>query len=692
MSGTQRSKQFEEYIEAWIYSENKLIDPKTKEHIEPSLYYKSKYVQLYKKAFHYLKNTKQMPTNSIKTLLPKHHILFGNIDILYCRSLSTKEKNIYMTKAFDSEAIKLYTFIYENLGKHNNDNIDIESIELFQIDGMNKNEKIVLHYLVYHYAATIQKYIELASKIFSISYLEFHKYVKLIKYQIDIVDLVEYSMMEYKLQDIFIKAFQDENSYGCQLIKEISCTNCLFGYDLVMPHIIHNKMNNSNLYSYLKELLYIYDYKNFYSTPFQNLANKKFEEIEDPLEVIIMKKIGVKNIDLKTLESPKRIFKNDKEYETYVYKYKTLQDDYESEYQTWRKVNKLDEKQSPNTQSVTTTPPKRPVLTLPNKSMVTVLRKEQSSALPQSLSSYIPDEKYTKIRETIADNKKVMDMYRELIDVGLLKLTNNHKKYNLELLDKDRAYFENNVLDNDNVRNANRCVANHDNLTKEDFDHPDYLLAKLQLMFKLHKRDENGKVVFTYCFYAPAFYNYLVNQINSNIVIKHPVTNQMTIKNPITKEPVDDEDIQQLMQIMKVIDSSIERPVYMKPIHDINLVMNYSEFEHNGNQFFKVLIQRRIGDVMITVHQLCTILADVDARESHSSDITSDIFIDIVFDLFYNGRLLKNYMPPYKDQNNEFIKPMIHFNRYKTPEQWGKPTREEQLEMFVHYLDEIRLI
>jgi hypothetical protein len=95
---------------------------------------------------------------------------------------------------------------------------------------------------------------------------------------------------------------------------------------------------------------------------------------------------------------------------------------------------------------------------------------------------------------------------------------------------------------------------------------------------------------------------------------------------------------------------------------------------------------------MITVHELCTILADVGTDESHSSDITSNTFIDIIFELFNNGRLLKTYMPPYKDQNNEFIQPMIHFNRYKTPEQWNKPTREEQLKMFEHYLDEIRHI
>jgi hypothetical protein len=690
---SQRSKQFEEYIESWIYSKNQLIDPDTLEHIEPSLNYKSKYVQLYKKAFNYLLKTKQMSVKSIQNILPKHHIIFGNIDILYYCSLSTKEKRAYMMQSYDSQdLIKLYTFVYENLGKHNSIDIGIENIEFFQIDGFNKNEKLVLYYLIYHYATTIQKYIELASKIFSISYLEFHKYVKIIKHQIDIINLVEYCMKEYKLSEHFVTAFQDENSYGCKLIEEMNCANCLFGYSLIMPHIIHNKMNNGSLYLYFKELLYIYDYKHFYSTPFRNLANKQFKEIEDPLEVIIMKKIGVKNIDLETLESPKRIFNNDKEYETYLDKYNTLREQYESEYQTWRKINEVDKKQQNDSLRTTTTPPRRPTLTLPNKSVVTVLRKEQSSTLPQQLSSYIPDEKYTQIRKTIADNKKLMDMYRELIDVGLLKLTNNHKKYNLELLDKDRAYFENNVLDNDNVRNANRCVANHDNLTSEDFDHPDYLLAKLQLMFKLHKRDENGKVIYTYCFYAPAFYNYLVNQITRNNVVKHPVTKQMTIKNPITSEPVDDEDIDNLMQIMKVIDSSIERPVYIKPIHDEMLYIYSSEELYNGHEFFNVFIMRRIGDVNITVRKLCTILADVEIQESGSSDITSNIFIDIVYELFNSGRLLKTYMPPYKDKNNEFIKPMIHFNNYATPEQWDKPTREEQLKMFVHYLEEIRRI
>jgi hypothetical protein len=700
MSSTLRSQKFEEYIETWINSKNKLIDPQALEPIEPSIHHNSKYARLYKMAFNYLLKTKKMSETSIQKMLPKHHIIFGNIDILYYWMFSKNKRDMYMSRDLASaNSIYLCNFIYKNLGKHND--IDVENIPFFDdITKWNKNEKLVIYYLIYHYAGAIHKYIELASKMFNVSYLEFYKDVKTIKQQIDIDGIVHFCMNEYKLGDIFVTAFEKEDSYGAKLIQDMhSNVHLLFDYNLIIPHIVHNKMKNGNLYEYLKELLSIYDYQNHpYKSPFKNLANKQFKEIEDPLEVLIRDKIGVQNIDLKTLESPKRIFKNDAEYESYLNDYNTLQFEYERTYESWFNKNEHLKSKLPPGMSGTlqsTTPPKRPMLTLPNKEIVPILRKEQSVALPRSLASYIPDKTYNETKKTLAENKKTLDMYKDFINMNLLTLTDDKdtKKYEKGLFDKDRAYFQTNLFGNDDKkRDVHRCITNTDNLTSDNFDDQDYLLSKLQLMFRLHKRDENGNILFTYCFYAPVFYNYLVNQINAKNVIKHPITKIETIKNPITKEPVDEEDIHQLMNIMQMLKPSIERPIYIKPIHDIYLSMDHTKNTYKGHLFVDVFIKRNVGCVSIDVYKLCTILADVEVEESGSNDTTSEIFLDIVYNLFNIGRLLHTYMPPYKDENNEVVELMIHFNNYQNVEQWDKPTREDQLKMFIHYLDEIRRI
>lgn len=74
-----------------------------------------------------------------------------------------------------------------------------------------------------------------------------------------------------------------------------------------------------------------------------------------------------------------------------------------------------------------------------------------------------------------------------------------------------------------------------------------------------------------------------------------------------------------------------------------------------------------------------------------------------IYKLFNEGRLLYNYVPPYKikipDSENEYtyIKPDIHFNRISSIDNWLRKsnrdqtllTKNEFIERFKHYAQEI---
>ena len=68
--------------------------------------------------------------------------------------------------------------------------------------------------------------------------------------------------------------------------------------------------------------------------------------------------------------------------------------------------------------------------------------------------------------------------------------------------------------------------------------------------------------------------------------------------------------------------------------------------------------------------------------------MTSSTYVKKIYDLFNNGMLMHRYVPPYYVGRGEYVKLMIHFNRYQTAEDWDKP-RREQIRMFKHYMEEI---
>ena len=77
---------------------------------------------------------------------------------------------------------------------------------------------------------------------------------------------------------------------------------------------------------------------------------------------------------------------------------------------------------------------------------------------------------------------------------------------------------------------------------------------------------------------------------------------------------------------------------------------------------------------------------------TESTDLTSST---MKFKIFKDGRLLNKYVPPYFDDNG-YMKLMIHFNRYKTTNNWVFDrsmwkliNKDDFIKMFKHYAEEI---
>jgi hypothetical protein len=433
------------------------------------------------------------------------------------------------------------------------------------------------------------------------------------------------------------------------------------------------KSNNiiDKLEDYLVEIYDTYNYQDVPDkSPFLNIGVEPFVEIEDPL-IGLLQKIGIENMDLATLEIPKRIFANDREYGTYITQYNNLKRKYKKEIKSWR------EQQN-------TPKPERPTLELPNNSVINVVVNQ--------FPHYVKDKKYNSIVKTLNDNKHIIDMYKQLIDEGILDLLQKADQpvpANIEessLIQKDRRYFRDKVLYNDADSDMKRCISNTDGISQDDFDDDKYMLAKLQLMFQLHTKNEDGDIIRTDCFYAPSFYNHVVQRVNEQLPISNPVTN---INIPETEL---EEVIEDLMKVMSVIVPGIERPRFISPVYDSNYIIKHKEFTYEGHQYYGIDTMKKIGDIYLPMYHICTILADVeDSSETGSTDMTSSTFLEHIYKLFNNGVLMNTYVPPYyfgDPDDRYYIKVGIHFNRYYNAESWNKP-RKEQIRLFKHYMQEL---
>jgi hypothetical protein len=350
-------------------------------------------------------------------------------------------------------------------------------------------------------------------------------------------------------------------------------------------------------------------------------------------------------------------------------------------------------------------PPEKPTITLPWGTVHTIGR--------QLDPMHIKDEVVAKFREEYAKAQPIIDDYNMIKNMSYKELKyhvgesfSSAEKQLIEgndLLSMTKEQIANNVL-YDYSDLADKCSENIDILTNEELDDENYPLSKLQLMARLKVYTPDRQRYRTECIYAPKLYNYLIKCINA----KEPFIN------PVTKAKYTQENIEELMKVMRIIDPSLEIPIFIKHMNDTLFTIEYKVMSRTYQnidpsfgttdtlKYYVIYLSRKIGGVEYNVYNICTFPADIEAEgefASGSSDLTSNVMLFRIYKLFNEGRLLYNYTPPYRipiagrPGEHRYIKPAIHFNRYHVSRQWLKDgettTKTDFINMFKHYAQEL---
>jgi hypothetical protein len=628
------------FIDKWL--DNPLYSPLSNKEITPDVRNNSDYATLYDIAYNGLLDKHYSKKQTLK-LLPKKHVLFnGKFDILAYRvdKTNVKKADLPFYEFYNSRIQLLY-----NIKDFNDEN------KYYKND--NPYEAFIIHTMCMFFTEAFVAYLrhidELLSDTNALKRAE-EKAAKLadIKATIQFI----HNFIKYlNIYSTFKNALERNPTYS-NIIETTSLTEIVLQQ---LPDIKYNIFHSNNVFDtllkYYDEIFDIYNYKkNPKKSPFDNIKNEKLTIIEDPL-ITILKSIGIDNIDLATLQIPHRVFKNNEEYLSFSQEYMRLRQQYK------------------NSQS-------KPILKLPNGLSINVI----DNPLPM----HMDDDTYNKIVEIYERNKKVINMYRELLNKGYITLLRKSRKKvttavkELKLIYKDRKFFE-----------ENRCNIDIDVLTDEKFD-ANYPLYKMQLMYRLPTKDADCNTMHTDCFYAPNFYNYLVKQVN----------NDLPLINPITKAPLTQKNIDSLMKIMKALVPKIRRPEIIKPFNDRHLHINHYEYSYKNNRYYKLYLSRTIGDIDYLIYNVCTIPANIkeiiekinSENKEHiyySSEISSEVLLNYIVKLFNNGKLLYSHAPPYFVKNHVYLRTNVDFDSCKIEKQWDKAPRE-QVKMFISLLDNVK--
>ena len=119
-------------------------------------------------------------------------------------------------------------------------------------------------------------------------------------------------------------------------------------------------------------------------------------------------------------------------------------------------------------------------------------------------------------------------------------------------------------------------------------------------------------------------------------------------------------------------------------------------------RFNEMYLSRMIAGVEKKVHVICYIPDDIEATGTFatgSADLNSYTMLVNIYKLFNEGRLLYDYIPPYRIPLTgrpgvyRYIKPLIHFNRYNISKKWLNDgvttTKTDFINMFKHYAQEV---
>lgn len=480
-----------------------------------------------------------------------------------------------------------------------------------------------------------------------------------------------------------------------------------------MKEIVQDRLYDENTRKSLKNGLELYntfdktyqdivDLLNEDSDIIDNYENKQFDLIPDPLDQYFDKYENA----LKVIQNPKyrnlinlttfkptdtKLFLTESQYKKFLQKkekmslqYAVSKKDYDKSLANY---NSLSHGERP---SKSPSPPNRPSLKLENGNMYQLGHRDPVYIKKSLLKEF--NEDYQKVSHLIDEYNRVKNMgYLELLKYETKKSPNKEikdiAKENI-LLQMNKEQITDDIL-YDYSELEDKCNDESDIISNEILE--EYPLAKLQLLVRLKIWNHDKTKYKTECIYAPKLYNYLVETVNT----------KKLFLNPVTKQQYSDENVDQLMKVMKLINPRIEKPIFLKPINDTKLKIDYRQFFANNMNWFFIYIYRQFGEQTYIIHRLCTIPADMEATgptwATNSTDMTSHVMLFRIFALFNRGSLLENYIPPYyNERTNKVIKLAIHFNRYKETTNWlrdietGRPRNTADIiDIFKHYAGEI---
>jgi len=637
----------------WL--KNPSYNPYTKQNdVKMSLKEDSDYVMLYNKTFQMLRKNGTKTHNILKKM-PKNHLLFNNkIDYLY---------------------------VYYNL-----DN------EKYPYEGIDKK------YILYkNYVKSSDSLI--GNIIFEkISYIIDYKNVESDKYEKEIItDCYDYMiecinffiiLIRYKIFTNFTleKLEREYNQKAYDKMNEINNIHNLFNFieynfKLNKYNFKHNLYENDKLDIITVEdailiaidVFKIIDYNVNGKDVIEIITESKLKIIEDPLINLLSKK-EFKNIDITNLELPDQNM-TDKKFKNLTEEYNKLTEDFNKS-----KANLLSQGKSP---------PKRPILEMPNKTKLLV-------GIHKIPKQNYTDVEYKKMRSDYEKNKHIIELYKQLINTGFLDLkslrsssksiassssssNSIESSKSISMLNKSREDIIKDDLFNENITDdsrLSRCINETDIISQDDFNSASYPLAKLQLMTKLKIKDNAGKILRTDCYYTPNLYNNLINQANN----KKPFTDPYNGKYILT-----DKDVNNVMKIMKIIDPKIEKPRYIKNSNDKQFMIDADINEYN---LYNVYIYRLFGKTKFKILTIFVFPADIEVKDTGSADLTSATLVLKIFELFNNGKLMETYLPPYKI-NDFYLLPDINYNDYNDVNKWITMSRKKKIDLFKRMATEI---
>lgn len=740
------------------WASNPLEDPISGKKIKE---FSNSYVDYYYKGFDIIMNENKKILSSegiekIKTIiyntLPREHLLFNNaIDLLFIQKFnlyneknkknfdptmpdSVKGEYLYRYDGFDykSYIANLFDISFDTDADTLNNIVELE-IELLKALFDNKKK---LKYTYDTNATRLANNILNTEKIFTDYFL---------------INIDTEKIKKREIVSLINELSNYDNPYYNYYRRSISFKILLDDFKLSNGKKIYDYLVENRDVEEFKTGLDIYDrisplYKEideFILNKNENIDNyemKEYKKLDDPIDDLFKgyeEKLKIfteypfnQLINTSTYQPiDKKLYLNDEQKKNFDRERESLEKSFKKEHDEY--VKKLQKyrslKPEERSKSKSPSPPKIPMITLPSKQkFILSLQKGKDNQSVQKSPKHVPDKIVKEFEEKYKQYKDVIKDYNLKKEMGYLELLREFKKSSPpkdissdnKLLSLKRSDFESDIL-YDYTDLEDKCNDSNDMLTNEDFSDDNYPLAKLQLMVRLKipfKKTDGTESFKTECYYAPRLYNYYVETVNKGI----------NFTNPLTRRTYTEEHINELMKVIRLIKPDIERPIKVKPINDKKLEMTIEVVHgvHNDPSIFNGIYSVEFAKIKVIrklhpnkapheVFTVCVIPLGLgvgsDATfNTQSADLNSESMIFTIHKLFNEGKLLKNYLPPYFDrefdsngrEHRTYISLLIHFNKYKYTSDWlvKEETRdrrlifkntEEFIDMFKTYASEI---